>query len=132
MHIMKKKLAGISAIALSAFAPVLAFAQVSSSSTAVCNTNSANAGIETVICQIYRIINIAIPVLILFGVAYLIYGIIMFVIAGDGEEKGNAKSVMIHGIIGLAVIFSIWGLVRILQSTFGLSNSSGPGVLPTF
>lgn len=129
---MKKKFAVLGATLAGAVAPIVAFAQTTSSTTAVCVTNSYQAGVQDVICRIYSIIKIIIPVLILGAVAYFIWGIIQFVIAGDAEEKSGARSVMIHGIIGFAVILGLWGLVNILLSTFGVGNSAGPGILPTF
>lgn len=129
---MKNKIAVVGAGIVSFVAPFLAMAQTSSSATAVCTSNVYQAGVQDIICRIYAIIKILIPVLILGAVAYFIYGVIMFVIAGDGEEKGSARSVMIHGIIGFAVILGLWGLVNILLSTFGIGNSAGPGILPTF
>jgi hypothetical protein len=127
---MKKNIAVLGATAVSALLiPLAVFAQVSPAGTC---TGSIAAGIETVICQIYRIIKIAIPVLILGAVAYFIYGVVMFVIAGDAEEKGNARSVMIHGIIGFAVIVGLWGLVNILLGTFNLNPSTAAPVIPVF
>ncbi len=129
---MKNKLSVLGASVVGLVAPFFASAQTNISATSVCNTNTYTAGIQDIICRIYRIINILIPVLILGAVAYFIWGVIQFVIAGDAEEKGSARSVMIHGIIGFAVILGLWGLVNILLSTFGVGNSSGPGILPTF
>lgn len=114
------------ATAASILAPLMAFAQ----STTACL--APNPGVETVICTIYRIIKIVIPVLILGAVAYFIWGIVQFITASDAEEKGNARGMMIHGIIGFAVILGLWGLVNILLNTFGVNNAGGPGILPTF
>ena len=126
---MKKKLPAICATFVSVLLPLsFAFAQVSASGT--CATHAA--GIETVICQIYSIIKIVIPVLILGAVAYFIYGVITFVIAGDAEEKGAGRTMMINGIIGFAVIIGLWGLVYILLSTFGLNSNTPAPSIPVF
>ena len=128
---MKKKIASIGAAAAALVLPVVAFAQNSAVS---CANNIYQKGIEDVICRVYRIIKIVIPVLILGAVAWFIWGIIQFLTAHDAEEKGQARGMMIHGIIAFAVILGLWGLVNILLSTFGLegSNVGGPGALPTF
>jgi len=126
---MKKNLAIAGATLVSVLLPVLAFAQVST----VTQCSVGQVGISGVICTIYHIIQIVIPVLILGAVAYFIWGVIQFVIAGDAEEKSSARSVMVHGIIGFAVILGLWGLVNILLNTFGLSNAGGPANnFPTF
>lgn len=128
---MKKKLAFIGASATAFLLPAVTFAQNAAVS---CANNIYAKGIEDVICRIYRIIKIIIPVLILGAVAWFIWGIIQFLTAHDAEEKGDARGMMIHGIIAFAVILGLWGLVNILLSTFGLegSNVGGPGALPTF
>ena len=41
---------------------------------------------------------------------------------------------MIWGLIGLAVIVSIWGLIAVLRNSFGIDNSAGNlggGLVPT-
>jgi hypothetical protein len=124
---MKKKLAVLGA-SVATFAPLLAFAQVSTAGTCT----FAEAGLQTVICQIYKLIKIAIPVMILGAVAFFINGVIKFVIAGDAEEKTEGRSIMIWGIIGFAVIMSIWGLVYLLQSTFGLNSATSAPLIPVF
>ena len=63
---------------------------------------------------------------LLFSLAVLIYiwGIIQYVIAEDDEGKRKkAKDTIVYGIIGLFVMISIWGLVRILGNTFGVQNT---------
>ena len=131
MNITKfKKVAAMAgATAVSALVPVIAFAQISASGT--CVGQEYYGDIEDVICTIYRIIKIIIPVLILGAVAYFIWGVIQFVIAGDAEEKSSARSVMVHGIIGFAVILGLWGLVNILLNTFGVNNATIPPI-PVF
>jgi hypothetical protein len=56
--------------------------------------------------------------LIAFAVVWFIWNVIRFTMAEDEEGKSKAKSQMIWGIVALAVIVSIWGLVAILQSIF--------------
>lgn len=125
---MKKKLAYIGATGATLLAPLVAFAQ-----SGVC-TNVASAGtLEAIICTVYRIIRIAIPVLILGAVAWFIWGIVRFMTAKDGDAKAEARGTMVHGIIGFAVILGLWGLVYILLDTFGVgSGSVNVNDFPTF
>lgn len=129
-HHMKKNLAIASATAVTLTLPVMAFAQVGAVTQC---SNGGAPGIASVICTIYHIIQIVIPVLILGAVAYFIWGIVQFITAHDAEEKGEARSSMVHGIIGFAVILGLWGLVNVLLNTFGLSNAASPtNNLPVF
>ena len=133
---MKKKLAVMSATAVSIILPLIALAQTTTTVTGVPSTDCANGGNGTglikVICVVYGLIKIIIPVLILAAVAYFIWGIVQFIGSHDAEEKSQARNTMVHGIIGFAVILGLWGLVQILLTTFNVNNSTGPGTLPTF
>ncbi len=124
---MKKKLAALGSAAVTALLPLAALAQVNPTGTC----SGVYYGIEAVICKIYSIIKVIIPVLILGAVLFFIYGVIKFVIASDAEEKGAGRTIIIWGIIGFAVIVGLWGLVNILTSTFGLQNTPAPN-LPVF
>ncbi len=69
-------------------------------------------------------LNLAVPLLISIAVVYFIYNVFMYTIAGDEEKKAKAKGGMIWGIVGIFIMVSVWGLVAILQSTFGTSGVS--------
>ncbi|MEI6280395.1 MAG: pilin [bacterium] len=96
----------------------------SSSVGSACNTS----GILKVICTIKQILNSVLPVLIIVGVLYFVWGIVRYVIGDSEEAKTKGKDGMIYGIIGLAVIIAMWGLVNIVTATLGIddSNSAAP------
>jgi len=79
-------------------------------------------GLGEMLCRIGNLLNVIIPILITLGVVYFIWGVIQYVTAKDEEKQKEARSTMIYGIIGLAVIVSVWGLVGVLQKTFGLTT----------
>jgi hypothetical protein len=43
--------------------------------------------------------------------------------AGDSETRAEKQSGIIYGIIGIAVMVSIWGLVNFLTSSAKLENT---------
>jgi hypothetical protein len=53
---------------------------------------------------------------------YFVWGVVQYIIADGEEGKKKGKNVIVYGIIGLAVIVSVWGLVNILTSTFHLDG----------
>lgn len=119
---MKKKLIVLSSVL--ALAPALAFAAPAACSAAVSGT------IPAIICTIGNILNSIIPVLVILGIIYFVWGVITYVIASDEEAKKSGRNRIIYGIIGLAAIVAMWGLVNILITTFGL-NSNTNVTLPT-
>jgi membrane-anchored glycerophosphoryl diester phosphodiesterase (GDPDase) len=81
-----------------------------------------NEPVTRLICKIGLALNQVIPILITLGVVYFIWGVLSYAIAKDEEAKTKGRGAMINGIIALAVIVSIWGLVNILK-TFALGNN---------
>jgi hypothetical protein len=121
---MKKKLMILSGFVL-VLAPVVALAQVSTGgSTSVCDSTLATSGtMFTLLCRFGQLLNAVVPVLIALGVLYFVWGVITYMIAQEEEAKKAGRNRIIYGIIGLAVIIGIWGLVNLLRNTFGLNNT---------
>ena len=71
-------------------------------------------------------------VLIVFVLAIVAFGwgIVQFIFAGgDPTAIGKAKSFLLWGVIGMAVMASLFGLITFLQQYFGV-NSGGLNILP--
>lgn len=81
-------------------------------------------GLGGVLCRIYQILTKLVPVLIMLGVVYFIWGVIHFMIANSEEAKTKGKDQIIYGIIGLAVILGLFALVNIVTKTFGLQGQT--------
>lgn len=62
--------------------------------------------------------NVVIEILIAFAVIWIIFNVVKYIMAGDGESRAPIRQSILWGIVGLFVILSIWGLVRILTNTF--------------
>ncbi len=124
---MKKKLLKfIPIFSLLILSPVIAFAQITTSDVSgqVCTSS----GIGKIICQIQLILNSVIPVLIALGVVYFVWGVVKYVMADGEEAKTKGRDSMIYGIIGLAVIVGLWGLVNLIVNTFGLTGAAPEGL----
>ncbi len=68
-----------------------------------------------------------IPLLVGLAVAYFLYGVGKFIKNADSDaEREKGKQVMIWGVIALFVIVSVWGLVGLLATTFGVSRVGIP------
>ncbi len=77
---------------------------------------------------IYVINNILVP--LLFAVAFIVFlwGIFKAYIYNAGDEAGREQGhkLVLWGLIGFAVMLSLWGLVNVVANTFGLSGYSAP------
>ncbi|OHA46994.1 MAG: hypothetical protein A2541_01070 [Candidatus Taylorbacteria bacterium RIFOXYD2_FULL_36_9] len=56
--------------------------------------------------------------LVSLAVVWFIWNVVRYSMSKDLEKKGEAKDQMIWGIVAIAVIVSIWGLVALLQRAF--------------
>ena len=86
--------------------------------------------IFNILGTISAILNVIIPILITLAVVYVIYGVIKYATAKDEDAQKEGRTVIVSGIIALFVIVSIWGLVAILNSTFGI-NQGGSNIEST-
>ena len=73
-----------------------------------------------------------IPLIFALAVVMFIWGAVKFFIIDADEEakRTQGKQFMIWGIIALAVMISVWGLVNILGTTFNIDTSVIPRVQP--
>lgn len=107
--------------AVSFLFPVVAFAQT-------LNFEQLN----TPITSLGNIINRLIPLIIGAAVLVFLWGVLNYVISGDDADKrADARWFMVWGIVALFVMVSVWGLVRILQNTLGVSSGAGAPGFPT-
>jgi hypothetical protein len=67
---------------------------------------------------------------IVFGLAlvYFFWGLAMYIrAAGDPKKANEGKSIMVYGVIAIAVMISVYGIVAFLQDIFGITQN---GSLP--
>ncbi len=110
---MKKLIASIAT-----FLPVVVFAQP------ITDVNSLT----------YKLTNIGntfIQILIAVAVIIIIFNAVRFVLKSDSpEERSSIGKAILWSIVGLFVILSIWGLVRILTNTFRTDTTAPVNQFP--
>jgi hypothetical protein len=108
------------ALATSVAASLVAFAQ---------NSISGSTGVNLTIVKgysasiLYVINNVFVPVVFALAFLTFLWGVYKYFILGATEEKSrvDGRNFVFWGIIGFVVILSIWGLVAVVGSTFGLT-----------
>ncbi len=71
------------------------------------------------------LINALIPIILAIAVLAFFWGLAMYIF--NKSNEGAAKEgiqIMVGGIIAIFIMVSIWGIVRVLQSTFKVDSSS--------
>ncbi len=83
------------------------------------------ATFQSILSDINDMVKTIIPLLISVALLVFIWGVIRYITAGDDEEKRTkARNTILYGVIGLFAIVSVWGLVAILQNTFGIDQTT--------
>ncbi len=103
------------------FTPFITFAQ---------NVND----IPSLFNYVMNILNlVVVPVIFAIAFALFIFKIYQYFIAGGGDEEKvkEGQRFLMWGVIGFAVMFSIWGLINLLVNSFGFDNATRPDI-PTF
>lgn len=101
--------------------------QYFSNNTRVRDLNS-NSTLADIVYFVIDYMNIAILVIISLCVLMFVYGVYKhFFHKGDSSEsRQEGASFIFYAVIGFFVIFSFWGLVKILQNTFNLGTNDTP------
>lgn len=98
------------------FAPFIAFAQ-----------GAPLGNITAIVQQIGAIVRLLGPIVFSIAIIYFFWGIAKYVLsAGDPKAAAEGRSIMIWGVIAIAVMASIYGLVLWLQTTLGVTNVTTP------
>lgn len=78
------------------------------------------SSVNTAVSQIYATINLIIGIMFALVTVFFFWGIIQYVGAGGEDEKiKTGRRHMIWGIIGMAIMSSAWGIVRIISEYIG-------------
>ena len=98
--------------------PILVLAQV---------VTPLPSGTQSIVTNIKNLVNNVIPILLIIGTVVFLWGVILYLTAGADEEKrANARSLMIHGLVGLFVMVAVWGIVNVLVGFFGITGTGIP------
>lgn len=68
---------------------------------------------------------IVIPVILTLAFVAFVWGVVkyFFLNAGDEAKRAEGRQFVLWGIVGLALLFSVWSIVKILLSTLGIPTS---------
>lgn len=101
------------------FIPLVASAQIPS--LADCDTKKTLA---CVINDIIGYLNLTLYLLMAIAILMFVWNVINYFIKPN-ENRKDAGTYVMYSVIGFFVILSIWGIVNIVNNTFGLGNSGG-------
>lgn len=98
--------------------PVLALAQNTGAGSTLSNLTGF-------VQQAKVIIDLLIPMAFALAIIYFFYGVAKYIgKAGDPKEAAAGKSIMIYGVIAIAVMASLYGIIAYLQNTVGVTGNN--------
>ncbi len=78
--------------------------------------------VATFVGKINRLIlNPLITLMFAVALMYFIYGVMQF-LANGAEKRTEAKNSMLYGILGMSIMFGVYGIIKIIEATLGVSN----------
>ncbi len=96
------------------------FAQTTGSGSfeGVNNTTGVNS-VASLSNFIVTTINTLVVFLVGLGVFFFIFGLVKYATSGDDETKiKEARDYIVYGLLGIAIMMTVWGLVKIVSNTF--------------
>lgn len=64
-----------------------------------------------------------VPVLIGAALIVFFWGLVKYLWRGEAKDKESGRSIMIWGLVALAVMVSVWGIIRLAQGAFGITGN---------
>ncbi len=92
-----------------------------SSISSACS-NISLSGLGGIVDCIIGFLNDAVYIIISLTVVVILIG--GFNMISSEEKRDEGKKTLMYGVIGLAVMVSVWGLVNIVISTLGIGNGA--------
>ena len=87
-------------------------------------------GVSDLATSFGSLLKTIIPIVFTIAIIYFFWGVAKYILAaGDAKAAAEGRSIMIYGIIAVAVMASVYGLVQFLQDTFDI-NGAGTVDLP--
>jgi hypothetical protein len=101
------------AVATLSLAPLVSFAQ-------------DTERLQTTVTGVLGILNVVVTIVFVIAVIIFGWGIVKLIFAaGDPEAIKKAKGFLLWGVIGIAVLASVFGIITYLQEFFGVVPGTG-------
>jgi TRAP-type C4-dicarboxylate transport system permease small subunit len=81
--------------------------------------------ITTLIGQFGQWVGMLTGILAALALLVFIWGLVKYIWAAGSDEKASGKNIMVGGVVALFVLFSVFGIVRFLQRSFGTVDTGG-------
>jgi len=70
-----------------------------------------------------NVLNAMIAILITAAVVAVFWGVVVALFSSGAEKKKEGITIAIYGVVAIAIMVSIWGIIRLLQNTFNVTST---------
>lgn len=81
------------------------------------------ADLMSTLVLVNRFLNGLIGVIITIAIIVFFWGLVRY-LTDVGEKKHDGLIIMMYGLIAIFVMVSIWGIIHLLQNTFGIGGQN--------
>ena len=69
---------------------------------------------------------VVVPVIFALAFLVFVYGVVnyFFFHPGDEKKREEGRAFVLWGLLGMVVLFSVWGFVNLLLSTLGIAPAA--------
>lgn len=88
--------------------------------------------VSQILINLTNAVRLLVALTFLLALFFFAWGIVKLIMsAGDPDKVKTAKGYLLWGVIGLAVLASVFGLITFLQDYFGIQKGGGQIPIPT-
>ncbi len=87
---------------------------------------AAPRDLQGLIVWVGQTLNLLIPIMIAAALVAFFWGLVQYVWGSGGEGGAKGKGIMTAGLIALFIMVSVWGIIKLAQNTFGVTDSNAP------
>lgn len=91
--------------------------------------NNGSTDLGELVSQVPSVLNQIMLLIIGLAVLAFLFGIVKYLFSGSDEaQRKKSKRYMIWGIVGITVMVSVFGLVTLFGSFFGINSNLAPAL----
>lgn len=75
------------------------------------------------LAMVSQFLNSLVYLFITLAIVVFFYGLVKYLLGDGAEGKTEGLKIMMMGVITIFVMVSIWGIIRLLQSTFRVTST---------
>lgn len=82
------------------------------------------AGLADTLNLVQGFLSALVPMIITIAIIVFFWGLVKYIMSLNDGDKAEGLQIMMYGVLALFVMVSIWGIIKLLQSTFKVGDTN--------